>query len=248
MTEWGELWAYPAPAVVAGIAGGIIGVAGARRSSTTTDVLVYFAAGAFLGLVFLHLLPESGERAGWGPALVAFVLGWLACLLITRRSGATCPACAGDPPRSRALPVGGLLIFTVALHSALDGFALSSAGRDPHAAELVSLAVLVHKVPEGVAVAALLRGSGRSVPAALLITSLVECMTFGGFALGLLLGEQQALLLGLGLGFVAGSFVYFIAITLRHLREAVHPRLNAASAAFGVLVVFLAQLTSNHPH
>lgn len=248
MTEWTELWIYPAPAVAAGVAGGIIGALGARRSSTATDVLVHFAAGAFLGLVFLHLLPESGERAGWGPALIAFVLGWLACFLLTRRSGAACPACAGEPLPSRALPVGGLLVFTVALHSALDGFALSSAGKDPHAAELVSLAVLVHKVPEGVAVAALLRGAGRSVAAALLITSLVECMTFAGFGLGLLLREQQTLLLGLGLGFVAGSFVFFIAITLRHLRQAVHPRLNAVSTAAGVLVVFLAQLTSGHPH
>lgn len=232
----------------AALAGGLIGALGGGRNRTAAGLAVHFAAGAFLALVFLHLLPESGEQAGWAPAFVALAVGWTACAGVTRRSGAACPGCATGHTHNGQLTYGVPLLAVVALHSTMDGLALAGAVGHGHAGELLSLAVLAHKLPEGMAVAAVCRAGGQSAARALGLTALVQSGTAVGFLAGVWLFQLGPLLLGLGLGVVAGSLLYLVFLTFRAEREAEHPVLNVSMAAAGALLVLAAHAAAGTGH
>src|SRR5436190_22722798 len=70
--------------VASAVAGGVIGAAGTRGHSGAAAPLIYFAAGAFLGIALLHLMPEAAAQAGWGGALAAGVVGLIVTALLAR--------------------------------------------------------------------------------------------------------------------------------------------------------------------
>ncbi|MFN3648181.1 MAG: ZIP family metal transporter [Armatimonadota bacterium] len=213
----------------------------ARRGGSVVSPLVHFAAGAFLALALLLLLPDGAAHAGWPAAILAAVVGAGACHLLARRTGASCPACpTGVEMLTHQEVVVPLLAF-VALHSVLDGLPLVS-GDHHHHESLVAAAILLHKLPEGLAVSALLRASGSSAARAFLLTAAVEACTFLGVLLGLALGQVSSLWLGLAVAGVAGSFLYVAGLALVDVGRSARPSQNRAAAALGAIVVMAARL------
>src|SRR3954468_7529254 len=105
--------------VAAALVGGAAG-AGLWTRRGSLGPLVHFAAGAFLGLALLDLLPEAAVPAGWPAAGGAALLGALATLFLSRWVGARCPGCAlghGEVLRHR---LGTPLLCVVGLHCILD--------------------------------------------------------------------------------------------------------------------------------
>ena len=101
-----------------------------------------------------------------------------------------CPACAAskfDAQTTRRLrQTAALLVVALTLHSVMDGVAVAVGGALHGAGSDVPLlwAVSLHKLPEGLALASLLLSAGYSAREALLLTAGVEMTTFIGGLLG----------------------------------------------------------------
>ena len=216
--------------------------------------LAALAGGAILGAAFLDLLPEAIERAGasacdWALASF-FVLYVLETHVVRhehhqghshgheeeREAAARHAMIPGEAhaahvhePRAggAAIPLAWIAGLAFALHSTFDGLALgvgysSAVALGPAA----TLGVLAHKIPEGMALAALLLAgrlsTGRALAIATAIALLTPASAITAWAL-LDASTVSALAFGRLLGLVAGSFVYIATADL--LPEvAAHPR------------------------
>jgi len=239
----GQVGLQVAGLVATAVVGGLLPLA-SRRTERGLHLLVAFATGVFLGIVFLHLLPETAalaaERGGgriW-PALLLGVVGLylLEKLLLPRLLGA-------DPH----LAVGWGSLVGLSLHAFTTGLAL--AALEPDVATPVVLSVAAHKPAEGFSLATvlLLAGQGRRRIA----------LTVGLFALitpvGLLVGNS--LVNGASAGgapgitaLATGTFLYVALCNL--LPESFHergdPGTKLALLVVGVLAV--AGVTWWFPH
>ena len=124
--------------------------------------------------------------------------GYVVFVLITKYVYHVCPACAAshfdEATRHRFSEIATAMMVALAIHCTADGLALA-AGHEAHEANLAGgraldislvLAVCVHKVPEGLALGALLLGAGLSRLGTVLRVALVESTTLLGGFLGLL--------------------------------------------------------------
>ncbi len=196
--------------------GALLGNAGAHR----LKLLVYAAMGALLAVTVFDVLPDAKDLLTWPEFLAASVSGYGVFWLLSKYVGPLCPACSVD---ASAAAFGGrlaqnvwLLAAALSLHSMMDGLAVvvsdQITGR-PNFALL--FAVSFHKLPEGIALALLLRGGGYSPSRAFWVTLAVEAMTEAGALLGVFgLRSASGLILGLIFAHVGGGFAYLIATTL----------------------------------
>jgi hypothetical protein len=138
--------------------------------------------GGLLVLVALFgLLPELGQAMGWLAALGFAAAGYGLLALLDRWDVPVCPSCSHGESYLAAL------IAAVAAHALVDGWsmvAVSIAAPGP-VSVAISTAVILHKVPEGLALGALVRPSTRTRNAAIAFCVLAELPTVIGGAIGL---------------------------------------------------------------
>ncbi len=168
-----------------------------------------FGSGVLLGASFLHVIPEamalSGARAGLG------LVGAFLAIFAVEQFGLAhaCPECAAEPA-CRVHPMGWIAFAALGVHSLLDGLSIAAGFAASEALGMMAaLAVLVHKVPTGISLAAILLGAGFSSWQSFLLTLAVAAATpVGTLASWGLLVELAPGALALILGLSAGSFVY----------------------------------------
>jgi len=112
--------------------------------------------------------------------------------LISRYVLHVCPACAAshfdEATAHRFGVIAGAMVITIAVHSTIDGLALPAGEEAEMTGPLdlgLLLAVCVDKVPEGLALGALMLGAGFQRGVALGWVAAVEATTLVGGALGL---------------------------------------------------------------
>jgi zinc transporter ZupT len=166
-----------------------------------------FAAGILLALSFVDLVPESLELAG-GPAIVGFVGGFAFLFLTEAFTHAHTHHSPEEHVRKHALRpfVVGLMI-----HNCADGFVLGvGAKASAVTSGLVGLGILVHQIPVGISLAAVLLAAqadrsqvirttvplGLAIPLAAALT--VALPTPTDAALGLLTGIAGGVLAYVG--------------------------------------------------
>lgn len=168
-----------------------------------------FGSGVLLGAAFLHVIPEamglSAPRAGMG--LVAAFLA----IFAVEQFGLShpCPECAARPA-CPVHPMGWVAFSALGLHSLVDGLSIAAGFAASEALGVVAaVAVLVHKVPTGISLVAILLGAGFSRWEAFLLTVGVAVATPVGTlaSWGLLMQLTPGTLAAI-LGVSAGSFVY----------------------------------------
>lgn len=180
----------------------LIGVAGVflglwlSSAGRRTRLVVPFGAGVLLGVVFFGLLPELVEEIGWPAAGIFFAAGYGLLYWISRHVAPVCPSCAHDHDhQSCGTALHGFaapMIGASLLHSFFDGWSIATAQLASHH-ELrlaVALAVALHKIPEGIALGAIVRASVSSRSTALFWSVLVEAATLLGGILGLAIAPQ----------------------------------------------------------
>lgn len=175
----------------------------ARRFDALLPALDGFIFGAIGGLVLLHTLPEGVVLAGsW--ALLAAAVGFAGPLLF---EGWLHRAAREAHAVALVLALVGL-----GFHGVLDGMALAG-GPAPVPAEgglWLPLAVILHRIPVGLAIWWLLRPAYGAVPAALCLTGL-GAVTVGGYTLGApLIAGFAAGALGLFQALVSGSLLHVV--------------------------------------
>jgi zinc transporter ZupT len=241
-------------AVVGGGLSAVVGLSHARLCA-----LISFAAGTLLGVTVFSIVPESWEAMSWWSLLLALGSGYLVFALISKYVFHVCPACAAshfdDATTHRFREIATALVFALAIHSTMDGVALTAGWHMEHMKSTLGqvhnhshnldwsllVAVCVHKVPEGLALGALLLGAGVKRLSAVLWVAAVESTTIVGGVVGLVfLGEAGNAWLHGVLAHVGGGFL-FLAIhavfgeLIKHGRKVVLANFIAGVATIGIV-------------
>ena len=218
----------------------LLAVAGGAISSMTAVShkrlcrLISLAAGTLLGVTVFSIIPECFDKMPWVQLAGALASGYLVFWLISRYVFHVCPACAAshfdEATTHRFSEIASAMVIALGLHSTMDGLALAL-GEDPDMAGSLSaallLAICVHKVPEGLALGALLLAAGFRRTTALVWVAAIEATTLLGGAIGLWAAPQiSGLWLEILLAHVGGGFI-FLALhavfgeLIKHSRAAV---------------------------
>ncbi len=187
------------------------GLYAATRTRASAAALDAFALVGVIGLVLAHVLPQSFELAGWWivPAALAGLFG----------PGLLCGTrlLAGSASGRITMP---LALFGIALHAMLDGGAL--AGGDSEDGRPLAVAVVLHRLPVGLAIWWLARPLYGLRAAGILLGS-IAVFTVIGFHFGAsLLASAPQMPLALVQAVVAGSLLHVV------LKHPPHPPAHSA--------------------
>lgn len=203
------------------------------------DAFVLVSVG---GIVLLDVLPDALHHGGW-PAIALLVLGFGGPQLLERL--------LHRAARAVHLAALGLALVGLVVHATMDGVVLGATAADGHdmPAQL-ALAVLLHRLPEGLTIWWLLRPSWGGKAAAAVLT-LVGLAT----AAGMRLAEHNPHLheaepLALFQVFVAGSLLHVILHRPHPLLAQTHTRGWQWPAGLGGLtgIAVVGLILSGHDH
>ncbi|MCG3147418.1 MAG: Zinc transporter ZupT [Verrucomicrobiae bacterium] len=177
--------------------------------------LISLAAGTLLGVTLFAIVPECRESMQWWELLVALASGYVVFVLISKYVYHVCPACAAshfdETTTHRFSEIAGALIIALGVHSTMDGIALVAGheGHHHHTDMSMLLAICVHKIPEGLALGALLLGAGYPRRRAVVWVALVESTTLlGGLVGWLALSHVSGFWLNAVLAHAGGGFLF----------------------------------------
>jgi ZIP family zinc transporter/zinc and cadmium transporter len=232
-----DKYVYAAAAAGANIVGALAVIARTRWSVRALDAMLAFAAGFMIAVAMIDLLPEALARGGHVAAVVALG-GYLAVHLTQHVIGTHFHFGEETHHVSEAVSVAALV--GLLLHTFVDGVAVASGfGIGGAVGALVFTAVILHKVPEGLAISSLFLAAGQGKGRALLAACALGVATVAGVVLtdqlgalrehGLALAAGVTLYVGMSnlvpefraragwhlpVAFVAGTGTYFVARTL----------------------------------
>jgi zinc transporter ZupT len=211
--------AYVVLAFALAVGGGALG-ASLGSSHERLCALISLGAGTLLGVTLFAILPESLQAMGWWGALLAMASGYALFFFISKYVYHVCPACAASHFDEAAThhfsEIAAVMMLALAVHCTADGLALAAG----HQAEAhgpggrvldlsLIIAVCVHKVPEGLALGALLLGAGFSRAQTLARVAAVESTTLFGGLLGLVFFRHIApVWLAAVVAHVGGGFLF----------------------------------------
>lgn len=178
--------------------------------------LISFAAGTLLAATIFHIVPEAwGEGMPLAALLTALASGYGLFFFLSRFVSHVCPACSASHFEEHSVAkfanVFFLLAVALTIHSAMDGIAIAlGSSHDAQADHSVFFTIAIHKLPEGLALCALLLKAGHSKAKALLWTFLLETSTLLGWLIGngMLSRQVSNHWLDAVMVHVAGGFVY----------------------------------------
>lgn len=218
-----------------------------RTSERTLHLMLGFSAGILGGVTFVDILPEAYNVARGLTIYASFgvALGFFLLLLEERYLLATEEAHHGghfhihdnkttlDP---RHGPVG---LSALTIHGFMDGFVIPvSFSAGPQVGTIVTLAVVIHQIPDSFAALSLALGTTESRRKAAWYVLLTALDTPVGIALGVVLVGLGSFMIPLGLGISAGTFIYVSASDLvPELQHKTRSPLVVLSMVLGFLVV-----------
>jgi ZIP family zinc transporter/zinc and cadmium transporter len=231
------------PLLLGGVAalGNVVGAAAvvrrARHGLRVIETSLAFGAGFMLAVVLLGVLPEVFRR--FDASIGLWVLGGYLAVHLSQH--VLVPHFHFGEETHPVSPAAGVSALAgLSIHSFFDGVAIASGFLESTAlGALLFLAVLLHKIPEGVALASIMLAGGQGSRPALWGSVGLGIATL----LGIVLTEVALPLQRHGLALAAGVTLYVAASNL--VPEFQHaPRRGALSLAFlgGVLAVLLVRI------
>jgi zinc transporter ZupT len=238
------------------VGGGALG-ASLGSSHQRLCALISLGAGTLLGVTVFAILPESLEALRWWGVLMAMGTGYALFFVISKYVYHVCPACAASHFDEAAThhfgEIAAAMTLALAIHCMADGLALA-AGHEAETSHSAGgrvldfsliLAVCVHKVPEGLALGALLLGAGFNRAQTLIRIAAVESTTLLGGVLGwAFLHHVPTFWLDAAVAHVGGGFL-FLAIhavfgeILKHHKALVLTNFALGFGAIGTLGLLL---------
>ncbi len=197
-----ERLVFAVAAASANLVGALAVTSRARWSVRALDGMLAFAAGFMISVGLIDLLPEALARGGHMAAVVALG-GYVAVHLTQHVIGTHFHFGEETHHVSEAVSVAALV--GLLLHTFVDGVAVAT-GLDVGGAvgSLVFIAVILHKVPEGLAISSLFLAAGQGRRRALLAAGALGLMTIAG----VLLTDHVTVLRVHGLALAAGVTLY----------------------------------------
>ena len=248
---------YVALAFGLAVMGGALG-ASLASSHRRLCALISLGAGTLLGVTVFGILPESHEGLNWWELLLALASGYAVFALVTKYVYHVCPACAAshfdEATAHRFSEIATAMMIALAIHCTVDGLALA-AGHEAQETDTsatgraaglsIVMAVCVHKIPEGLALGALLLGAGLGRWGVILRVAAVESTTLLGGLVGLYyLKDVSAFWIGAALAHAGGGFLFLAAHALvgeilKHHKTLVLTCFGSGFAAIGVFTLLL---------
>ena len=151
---------------------GMVGVAlsGGRRARFLVPV-----GGALLaGVALFGLLPELIHESGWVVTLALALVGYLIPVALEHFGYPVCPSCSHE----EVFP--GVLVAATAVHAFVDGWGMVATRNHGLVSGTITGAILLHKIPEGLALGSMLRAATRRGRHALALCVLAELPTVAG--------------------------------------------------------------------
>ncbi len=206
--------------------------------------LISFSAGALLGAALFSILPETyGELSFWEIAVGA-VSGYLLFWVISKYFSHVCPACSAshfdEQTTKKFSDIVTMMIIALAFHSFFDGIALVSHGEHSHFDEnSIFFAVLIHKFPEGLALASLMLGAAYSKRNILIKVLLVESTTILGAIAGSLMVSYEfpVHIMNILMAHIAGGFIFLGIHAIQGEMLKNHKKLVWLSFVFGMMLI-----------
>ncbi len=242
MSVWSLIALRLVLAASAAALGAAIAVSFKRIHHLGLCLLISFAAGGLLAVALFDILPESIELIGLVRAVVSFASGYLLFFIISRYVSHICPACSATHTELDFKAVTLAMIAALSVHSFMDGLAIySGTVSETKTGFLILLAVVYHKIPEGMALSLIAMESKISRRRAFLLSVSVESVTTlaGGMVGYWLITPVSSGLQGYVLGHVAGAFVFLVIHALLSEVFKHHPWYTLSAALGGALSIFL---------
>ncbi|OIO38351.1 MAG: hypothetical protein AUJ72_02690 [Candidatus Omnitrophica bacterium CG1_02_46_14] len=216
--------------------GSFVAISFKKISHLGLCILISFAAGALLAVSLLDIVPETVELVGWTGGTLSVLSGYLLFFFVTKYIFHICPACAATHTEINFKAITIAMVVALSIHSFMDGLAIYSGFLTQSSiGVLIFISVAYHKLPEGMALTLVARGSGLGRARAFTICVGLElCTTLAGGLIGfLVMIPGSAKWTGYVLGYVGGGFIFLVIHAL--LSEVVkhHPRSTILAALVG---------------
>lgn len=230
--------------------GSFLAISFKKISHRRLCILISFAAGALLAVSLLDIVPETVKLVGWISGGLSLLSGYALFFFVTKFIFHICPACAATHTEVNFKAVTIAMLVALAIHSFMDGLAIySGVLTESSIGLLIFLAVAYHKLPEGMALTLVARGSGMGRPKAFAICVGLEFVTTltGGLAGLFMMIPGSSKWIGYVLGHVGGGFIFLVIHAL--LSEVIkhHPRSTILAAlAGGASIAVLGLLIGSH--
>jgi zinc transporter ZupT len=206
------------PAICAAALAILCAMAGARfeNGAARGRILVPLSGALLIAVALFGIAPELVRGAGWLATIGLAAAAYVALYLLDAQGHPVCPS------DSHGESFAASLAIATAFHAFLDGWGLSviRAAATGAAPAAVFGAILLHKIPEGLALGAMLRASMPSLAGALALAAAAELMTVAGGVVGL--WAPPAAWVNYPLALALGAFLFLGAHALRGERHHSH--------------------------
>ncbi|HLC67451.1 MAG TPA: ZIP family metal transporter [archaeon] len=218
-------------AIIAGLSdllGGLIAYK-TKLSTITPRYIIAFASGIMITVAFIDVLPEIDMKTQGYVVLLGFIVFYLVEKLFMLH------ACGEH--ECKVHKMSGVTVFGMALDNVIDGIGIAVAFVvNPLLGALITVGVVVHEIPQGIASVAIMKQSKYSTKRMFGVLALAGALYPIGALLSGLIPQNLYIFV---LAFVAGDFIYIGASDL--LPEA-HKKFNIAvilSVLAGVVFIIL---------
>ena len=192
--------------------GGIIGTLVNKKSQKVMSLLLAFAAGVMLALVFFDLMPESIVLSNVYLTIAAVMLGMFCVLLLNdiidsglKKHNRLFVKEKDD--RYILMRTGFMMAAAIAIHNFPEGLAIG-VGEVINKGLTMTILIAMHDVPEGIAMAVPLRLGGCSRKKTILFCTLSGIPTVLGAVLGYYIGSISPYIIGTCIAAAGGAMLY----------------------------------------
>lgn len=177
-------------------------------------VLVSFSAGALLGDVFLHVLPEAVAHRGFSLSISLWILGGVLIFFVLEKF-VQWHHCHFPQAHVHGKPLAFMNLIGDGLHNFIDGVVIAGSYLVSMPVGLATtIAVILHEIPQELGDFGVLMHGGFTRQKALLFNFLSAVTAILGALVVLFFTASPAPLLEKLLPFTAGSFLYIAGVDL----------------------------------
>ena len=206
--------------------------------------LISFSAGGLFGAAIFALIPESLHSMNSIEVIFGIISGYLLFWLLTKYYSHVCPACSASHFDERTTKkfseIVRTLLIALSLHSFLDGVAISTKGIIQNFSDAsIFIAVLAHKMPEGLALAALMFSASYSREKILANVFTVEMITVVGAITGnvALKSYVSDILISMVMSHISGGFIFLASHAVLGEMLKNHKKLVISTFSLGILLI-----------
>lgn len=207
----GILLAFLSTAI--GIGSGVGGLRSLAGAAPPRGI-VPFSGGLLMGIALFGVVPELAQGHGWTAGLAMLAAGIVLLWAVGRYVYPVCPSCSHTHEHqfcSTALHgFGTPLIIAASLHALLDGVGIAASQQESSESVALTLVfgVVLHKIPEGIALGIMLRAALKDAKAAMIWLIVAESATAAGGVLESAISSFSTGWTDYALALAGGSFLY----------------------------------------